>query len=68
MKLEALFYLTKGLKDFSIFGQAKETSISKGIESLLRGANFTGDGKIITDSKDDMSTFTLKDLDGVSFE
>lgn len=68
MKLEALFYLTKGLKDFSIFGQAKETSISKGIESLLRGANFTGDGKIITDSKDDMSTFTLKDLDGVKFE
>lgn len=68
MKLEALFYLTKGLKDFSVFGNAKETSISKGIESLLRGANFTGDGKIITDSKDDMSTFTLKDLEGVKFE
>jgi hypothetical protein len=68
MKLEAMFYLTKGLTDFSVFGNAKESSISKGIESLLRGANFTGDGKIITDSKDSISTFSLKDLDGAQFE
>lgn len=68
VKLEALFYVTKGLTDFSVFGNAKETSISKGIESLLRGANFTGDGKIMTESNDSMSTFTLKDLEGVTFE
>lgn len=68
VKLEAMFYLTKGLTDFSIFGKAKETKISRGIESLLRGASFTESGRVNTESRDDLSTFTLKDLEGVTFE
>ncbi len=67
MKLEAMFFLTKGLTDFSVFGAAKETKITKGIEDLLRGAKFTESGQINTDVKDSMSSFTVKDLEGFQF-
>lgn len=68
MKLEALFYLTKGLKDFSVFSNTAKSKASNELESLLRGANFTEEGRINTNVKDELSTFTLKDLEGVSFE
>ena len=68
VKLEALFYLTKGLKDFSLFTGKQETKISHSIENLLRGASFTEDGKIETSISDNNSTFTLKSLEGLSFE
>lgn len=67
MKLEAMFFLTKGLTDFSIFGAAKETKITKGIEDLLRGVKFTESGQINTDVKDTLSSFTVKDLEGFTF-
>lgn len=67
MKLEAMFFLTKGLTDFSIFSNAKETKISKGIEDLLRGVKFTESGQINTDVKDTLSSFTVKDMEGYSF-
>lgn len=67
MKLEAMFFLTKGLTDFSIFGAAKESKITKGIEDLLRGAKFTESGQINTDVKDNLSSFTVKDMDGYQF-
>ncbi len=67
MKLEAMFFLTKGLTDFSVFGAAKETKITKGIEDLLRGVKFTESGQINTDVKDTLSSFTVKDLEGFQF-
>ena len=37
IKLEALFFLTKGLSDFSLFGEQKtQTKIANNIENLLR--------------------------------
>lgn len=67
VKLETLFYLTKGFKDFSVFTSAKETDISKNIESMLRGTSFTEEGKVQTEIKDPQSAFSLKDLEGLSF-
>lgn len=68
MKLEALFFITKGFTDFSAFGKSQETKISNSIESLLRGTSFTSDGRVNTETKDSMSSFTLKDLKGIEFE
>lgn len=68
VKLEALAYLTKDFSDFSVFGKAKETDISKNIETLLRGANFTESGKIDTEINDGNASFTLKDLKDLKFE
>jgi len=68
IKLEAIFFITKGLTDFSVFGNAKETDISKNIESLLRGADFTENGRINTDMPDDNGTFTLADLKDLQIE
>ena len=68
MKLEALFYLTKGLKDFSVFSNKAQSKVSNDIENLLRGASFTEDGRINTNTVDNQSTFSLKDLEGVTFE
>jgi hypothetical protein len=68
IKLEAIFFVTKGLTDFSVFGNAKETDISKNIESLLRGADFTENGRINTDIPDDNGTFTLADLKDLQIE
>lgn len=62
IKLEALFYLTKGLKDFSVFGNASETKVSNNIENLLRGANFTKEGTVDTNISDNNSNFKLADL------
>lgn len=68
IKLETLFYITKGLSDFSVFGAAKETDISKNIETLLRGADFTESGRINTDIPDNDGTFTLADLKDLQIE
>lgn len=68
IKLEAIFFVTKGLTDFSVFGNAKETDISKNIETLLRGADFTENGRINTDVPDDDGTFTLADLKDLQIE
>lgn len=67
VKTEAIFHLTKGYTDFSIFGVAASTETAGEIENLLRGTNFTADGKVITDSKDNQSTFTLKDVENLTF-
>ena len=67
VKLEAIFYLTKGFKDWSAFSKASETKASNGIESLLRGHSFTEDGKVQTETKDSQSSFSLKDLEGLEF-
>ncbi len=68
IKLEAFFYLTKGLKDFSIFTNKAETKISNNIENLLRGANFTESGTINTKTVDKDSTFKLSDLKDLEIE
>jgi hypothetical protein len=68
VKLEALFYLTKGLTDFSVFGNAAETKISNDVENLLRGASFTQQGRVETEIKDSNSTFSLSDLKDLQIE
>ena len=68
IKLEALFYLTGGLKDFSVFGNKAETKITNNIENLLRGANFTEAGSVDTNSQDSNSNFKLGDLKDFDIE
>tara|TARA_R110000772_G_scaffold1337_3_gene4667 strand:+ start:234 stop:1352 length:1119 start_codon:yes stop_codon:yes gene_type:complete len=68
IKLEALFYLTGGLKDFSVFGQKAESKITNNIENLLRGANFTEEGSVDTNVSDSNSNFKLSDLTDLSIE
>tara|TARA_R110000822_G_scaffold191566_9_gene330310 strand:- start:560 stop:1699 length:1140 start_codon:yes stop_codon:yes gene_type:complete len=68
IKLEALFYLTKGLTDFGVFGAKQESKISNNIENLLRGANFTGSGSVETNVKDKDSNFSLTDLANFDIE
>ena len=65
VKLEALFHLTKGLTDFSIFSSGAKTEANEEFETLLRGTNFTESGKIVTEVLDPMSNFALKDLQGL---
>ena len=68
VKLEAIFFLTKGLTDFSVFGNAKESDISNNIENLLRGTSFTQSGKVDTEVQDPDANFTLKDLKDLQIE
>lgn len=68
VKLEALFYLTKGLTDFSVFGQKAESKISNNIENLIRGANFTQEGTVDTNVADENSNFKLSDLKDLTIE
>ncbi len=68
IKLEALFYLTGGLKDFSVFGTRAESKITNNIENLLRGANFTEEGKVDTNVSDENSNFKLSDLKDLEIE
>ena len=68
IKLEALFYLTDGLKDFSIFGNKAESKIANNIENLLRGANFTAGGTVQTNVDDSNSNFKLSDLKDLEIE
>lgn len=68
IKLETIFYVTKGFSDFSVFSAGKETDISKNIETLLRGADFTESGRINTDTSDSNGTFTLADLKDLQIE
>ena len=68
IKLEALFYLTGGLKDFSIFGNKAESKITNNIENLLRGANFTQEGSVDTNVSDGNSNFKLSDLKDLTIE
>jgi hypothetical protein len=68
IKLETLFYLTKGLTDFSILSAGKTTEVSSKIENLLRGASFNEEGRVNTDSKDTNSSFTLADLKDLQIE
>ena len=62
VKLETIFYLTKGLTDFSVFGNSAKTEATSDLESLLRGTSFTEDGKVRTVVPDDKSSFSLADL------
>ena len=68
IKLEALFFITKGFKDFSVFGASKESDITKNIENLLRGTDFTDSGRVNTDIKDSESNFSLADLKDLEIE
>lgn len=68
IKLEALFYLTSGLKDFSVFGAKAESKITNNIENLLRGAKFTGSGSVDTHVSDTNSNFKLSDLTDLTIE
>jgi hypothetical protein len=68
IKLEALFYLTGGLKDFSVFGAKAESKITNNIENLLRGAKFTGSGSVDTHVSDTNSNFKLSDLTDLTIE
>ena len=68
IKLEALFYLTGGLKDFSVFGAKAESKITNNIENLLRGANFTSQGSVDTSKSDQNSNFKLSDLTDLTIE
>jgi hypothetical protein len=68
IKLEAIFLLTKGLKDFSIFGSKTETKISNNLENLIRGAKFTDSGTVDTNVSDSQSNFKLSDLKDLEIE
>ena len=68
IKLETLFYLTKELTDFSIFGNKEGSKISNNIENLLRGANFTSEGTVDTNVADENSNFKLSDLKDLQIE
>ena len=68
IKLEAIFYLTKGLTDFSVFGQKTETKISNNLENLIRGAKFTSSGAVETINPDSNSNFNLADLKDLEIE
>lgn len=68
IKLEAIFMLTDGLKDFSIFGNKAESKITDNIENLLRGAKFTQEGTVDTSVPDDNSNFKLSDLKDLEIE
>jgi len=62
VQLETLYYLTKEFTDFSVFGAKATTKASNDLESLLRGTNFTEDGRVQTEVQDARSSFGLKDL------
>jgi len=62
VKLESLYYLTKGLTDFSVFSNTAKTEVANDLETLLRGTSFTEDGKVNTVINDPMSSFALKDF------
>ena len=68
IKLETLFYLTKGLTDFNVFGAKAESKITNNIENLLRGASFTNQGSVDTDVSDSNSNFKLSDLNDLTIE
>ena len=68
IKLEALFYLTKGLTDFGIFGTKQESKITNNLENLIRGAKFTGNGTVDTNVADNQSNFKLSDLKDLVIE
>lgn len=68
IKLEAIFMLTDGLKDFSIFGNKAESKITENIENLLRGAKFTQEGTVDTSVPDENSNFKLSDLKDLEIE
>ena len=68
IKLEALFYLTKGLTDFNIFGVKQESKMTNDLENLIRGAKFTGSGSVDTNSQDKNSNFILSDLKDFEIE
>lgn len=62
VKLESLFYLTKGLTDFSVFSNTAKTEVANDLEALLRGTSFTEDGRVNTVVNDPLSSFALKDF------
>ena len=62
IKLETVFYLTKGLTDFSVFGKNASTAAARSIEDQLRGMSFTEDGRVQTDVRDNNSNFSLSDF------
>lgn len=68
MKLEALFYVTKGFTDFSLFSSPEVTKSSEKLENLLRGASFTQTGAIDTEVQDPNSNFVLDDLKNFTIE
>ena len=68
IKLETLFYLTKGLTDFSVFNSVAETKITSDLENLIRGAKFTETGSVDTSTSDDRSSFKLSDLKDLEIE
>ena len=68
IKLETLFYLTKGLTDFGIFGAKQESKITSNLENLIRGAKFTSEGTVETNTVDANSNFRLSDLKNLTIE
>ena len=68
IKLETLFYLTKGLTDFGIFGAKQESKITSNLENLIRGAKFTSEGTVETNILDNQSNFKLSDLNDLTIE
>ena len=68
IKLETLFFITKGLTDFSVFNSIAETKVSSNLEDLIRGASFTESGGVNTTVKDSRSNFKLSDLKDLEIE
>ena len=62
VQLETLYYLTKKFTDFSVFGESAKTEVSNDLEALLRGTNFTEEGRVQTNVADSNSSFTLSDF------
>lgn len=62
IRLETLFYLTDGLKDFSVFGKKAETKITNKIDNLLKGSKFAQSGKSGASVQDFDANFKLTDL------
>ena len=69
VKLEALYMLTDGLKDFSMFGKKQVAAANNSFEDLLRGSSFAENGDAGGNADSNETQFgSLSDLQGMSFD
>jgi len=68
VKLEALYHLTDGLKDFSMFGKKMVKKQNDSFEDLLRGSSFATEGDGGSSADQSNSYGDLGDLKDIIFE
>lgn len=68
VKLEALYHLTDGLKDFTMFGKQAVKQNNDSFENLLRGSSFATEGDAGSGTDQSNSYGSLNDLQGLTFE